>query len=102
MTIYCFPWGPLRDTTGMIRQHVLLLWEEEEESLGIYCSLVISRCTSRGLCPRDARTCCRLALKWLDIPVQCSRVFLTRSQNERCESSSSRQGPAHAPRPHWS
>ncbi len=52
MTVYCFPWGPLRDTTGMIRQRVLLLWEEEEESLGIYCSLVISRCTSRGMTPK--------------------------------------------------
>src|SRR5260370_6984345 len=43
-----------------------------------------------------------LRLKWLHRPVQCSRVFLTRGQNERCESSSSRQGPAHPPRPHCS
>jgi len=42
-----------------------------------------------------------LWLKWLVIPVQCSRVFLTRGQNERGESSSSRQGQAHAPRPPW-
>ena len=42
-----------------------------------------------------------LWLKWLVIPVQCSRVFLTWGQNERGESSSSRQGQAHAPRPPW-
>jgi len=49
------------------------------------------------------RMCNKLSLwlKWLVIPVQCSRVFLTRGQNERGESSSSRQGQAHAPRPPW-
>jgi hypothetical protein len=49
--------------------------------------------------PTGCATSCQIALKCLHRPVQSSRVFLTRGQNERCESSSSRQGPAHAPRP---
>ncbi len=40
-----------------------------------------------------------LGLKGLHRPVQCSRLFLRRGQKELCESSSSRQSPAHAPRP---
>jgi len=54
--------------------------------------------------PKHPTGCANLLslwLKWLVIPVQCSRVFLTRGQNERGESSSSRQGQAHAPRPPW-
>src|SRR5215470_12946437 len=34
-----------------------------------------------------------LRLKWLDIPVQCSRLLLTKGEIELCESSSSHQGP---------
>jgi len=43
-----------------------------------------------------------LRLKWFHRSVPCARVFLTPGQNERCESSSSHQGPAHAPRPRLS
>jgi len=43
-----------------------------------------------------------LQLKCLHRTVQRSRLFLTRGEIELCESSCSRQGPAHAPRPPWS
>src|SRR2546421_11168056 len=43
-----------------------------------------------------------LRLKCLHRAVQCTRFVLTRGQKELCESSSSLQGPANAPRPHWS
>ena len=39
-----------------------------------------------------------LRLKWLHKPVQCSCLCLRRSEIELCESRSSRQGPAPAPR----
>src|SRR5579864_1207107 len=51
--------------------------------------------------PRDAQQA-DLRLKCRHRPVQCSRLFLTRGEIELGESSSSRQGPAHAPHPHWS
>jgi len=40
-----------------------------------------------------------LGLKCLDMPVPCARVRLPRGEIERCKSRSSRQSPAHAPRP---
>jgi len=40
-----------------------------------------------------------LGLKLLDLPVQCSRLLLTRGEIELCKSFSSRQVPANAPRP---
>src|SRR5260370_39444851 len=82
---------------GFWRFHRSLLWFvvcvlTENIALHHSASLVIAF-------PTGGANLLSVGLKWLDLPVPCARLRLPRGEIELCESSSSLQGPAHAPRP---